>query len=628
MKKIILAIATLVLAASCIEDSRNNFMVEDSLSLVYDEQVIPVSVYSGSYTVSVLKAGKGTKEATATLGVSAEALNAYNTENGTSYTAIAPSSYSFEGTTVQLKADDLTGGLKIEWNPETMYPALNGALSVIPVVITEASLDVNPKRNLVLINLLNSEISLPSSGSTVVAKENKDEDVEVQLKIALDFPLPEDLNVTLDVDNSLIAAYNAEKGIEGIAPYNGYIRFPDKVITIPAKSSDTFCTITLKNSALFDGSGKMKDFTSIVAPIKIIAVSRTGVAIAGSVFYLVVKSPFAGATVSRVWGKFSPAHPWAEDYGLPSGADRNLALDANWIYLPYAVGSDVAKITAISVSDPSNTMLVNCEGFQSNVITTACVRVVDKGDGTTMLTASGANTNSFAFYSWPNGVDKAPKLEELECTWRRSGDRYEFHGTWADGMLYTHSYQGTFSTRYEVKNGEFTKKERTLVDVPFNGFGGLYKHPDYDQMVFASSDTSAFMTPLATSHKAGDGQDIYDMAVESFPGASMTYGYRAFTYKEDKYIAFTTIDRDDTPDPTMLRARLVIVRDKGGFKASLDPDNMDVFYEAPLQGEDFESEACAAPTAIQGDCAVCVLKNKVLIAASFQGIGLSLFKME
>lgn len=629
MKKILIAsIALAVFASSCIEDSRNNFMVEDSLSLVYDEQVVPVSVYAGSCTVSVLKSGKGSKPAVVTLGVSSEALTAFNAENSTSYTAISSSSYSFESPTVSINKDEMTGQVKIEWDPETLQPALNGGLSVIPVVITEASLEINQKRNLVLINVLNSEVGLASSGSTSVASEDPNENIELQVKVVLDFPLPEDLSLSFKVDPSLIAAYAAEKGLDAIAPFAGYVRFPDKIVSIPAKSSDVFFTLTLKNSELFQSNGKMKSFNTIVAPIVITSTSLPGVAISDKVYYLVIKSPFAGASVSRVWGKYSTDHPWAQDYGLPAGADRTMTLDANWVYLPYAVGGDVAKITAISVNDPDNTKLVNCTGFESNTITTACVRVIDKGDGTTMLTASGAGGDNFAFYSWENGIDSAPRVDVLQCTWRRGGDRYEFHGTWADGTVYAHAYQGTFSTRYEVKNGQFTKKDRTLVDVPFTGFGGIYKHPDYDQMVFASADSSAFVTALSTTHKAGDGQDIHDMQYEKYATGKLTYGYRPFTFNGEKYIAFTTIDKNEYNKPDFLRARLVIVADKGGFKASLDPDNMDIVYQAPLQGEDFESNAFDAPAVMQGDCAVCVLSNKVLIAASFQGIGLSLFKME
>ena len=115
----------------------------------------------------------------------------------------------------------------------------------------------------------------------------------------------------------------------------------------------------------------------------------------------------------------------------------------------------------------------------------------------------------------------------------------------------------------------------------------------------------------------------------------MTWGYRTFTYRGEKYIAYTAIDKDDdlkedgiTTYTTKQRARLVVVRDKGSFKASLLGDNKDIFFEAPLQGEKFEDIAAAPPASAQGDCAVMVLDDKVLIAAGVQGIGLSVFKME
>lgn len=633
MKKIVFTLAILALAVSCIEDSRSNFMVDDTLTLVYDEQVVPVSVFAGTATVTVIKSGIGRQAATATLEVSADSLDSYNAENGTSYTALS-APYSFSSDKVEFGVKDVTSSVSLTWDPKTVYPVLDGANSVIPVTIGEGSLKINGGRNLLLLNILNSTVSLASSGSTVVASESESEDREVSVKVSLDNTLPSDLKVTLSADNSLVAAYNAENGTDHRSAPDGFVLFPEGGLEIEAGLSDGFATVTLDNSALFS-AGKMMSFNSILVPIRISATSQTGLIISDGVYWLVVRSPFSGAAISRVWGKYSTERVWTEDYGLPFGADRNLALDGNWVYLPYAVGGDVAKITAISVTDPDVTKQVNCEGFQSNTITTACVRMVDKGDGTLMLTASGANNNDFAFYTWTDGIDNAPTYTSLQCTWRRGGDRYEFHGTWADGTMYVHAYLGTFSTRYIVKNGSFVSTERTLVNVPFTGFGGLYKHPDYDQLLFASTDASALLTPTGTTYKAGDGQDVYDMSQETFDGAELTFGYRAFTFGGENYIAYTTADKNDeldtdglTPVTSLRRARLVVVRDKGGFKASLNPDNMDVFYEAPLQGPEFTDIAVSEPMTAQGDCAVCVLSNCVYIAAGFQGLGVSVFKME
>ena len=108
-----------------------------------------------------------------------------------------------------------------------------------------------------------------------------------------------------------------------------------------------------------------------------------------------------------------------------------------------------------------------------------------------------------------------------------------------------------------------------------------------------------------------------------------------FSYSGESYIAYVSYDKNDalkedgvTAYTTMQRARLVVVKDKGSFKASLDGENRDIIFEAPIQGEEFTDLAVAPPVSSQGDCAVVVLKDKVLIAAGAQGLGLSLFKME
>lgn len=636
MKKIILAIVLLSLACSCIEDSRNNNMVDDSLSIVFTEQVVPVSVYAGSHKVTVLKAGKGTLAAKVNVDNSIIPLDLYNAdeEHDVKYQAVT-SPYTLSANTLSFEAQEVTKSITVDWNPDAVYPELVADNFVIPVRISEGSIGVNEKRSFVLLNLLNSSVRLASSGSTVLAKETPSEDGEVSLKISIDNVLPKDLTVNLAVDNSLVDQYNEQKGTAYTAAPEGYVLVPEAGTAIEAGSSDVFATVKLKTSVLYDAAGEIMNFKTFVVPMKISGTSEKGIVVSDSVYYLLVVNPFAGATFSRVWGKYSIEAPWTEGYGLPFGTDRTLTMDKDWVYLPYAVGGKVAKITAISVNDPDNITEVNCTGFVTNVITTACVRVIDRGNGTTMLTASGANADTFAFYAWENGISAPPTVYSLECTWRRSGDRYEFHGSWADGVLWVHSYQGTFATRYIVKDGAFVSTSRTLIEMPYTGFGGLFAYPGQDQMVFASSDDAAFVSLTGTTRPAGDGQYIHETSREAFAGASMSYGYRPFSFKADSFIAYTTFDKnDDTKEDgtstytTLQRARLVVVKDKGGFKASLDGDNKDIIFEAPLQGEDFKNMSVVAPQSLQGDCAVVVLSDKVLIAAGAQGLGVSVFKLE
>lgn len=648
MKKTILHISIAALAAlllsGCIEDSRENYMVDDSVYIIYDEPVVEVSVYSGSSVVSVYKAGKGRESAWADVNYSSKALDDYNADEGNDqkYTALEASMFNFSSTRVLFDTKEANHSVTVKWDADEVLKVLNSDTQVVPVSIVDSDIDVNDNHKTVLINLLNSTAEFASSGSTVLAKESADEKGEVSVKIKLDHPLPKDITVSYSVDNSLVAAYNENKGTDyGIAP-DGFVQTADAAMA--AGATDVFSTVTLNTAALFV-DGEMMRFRTLVVPLRITGTSLKGVIVSDKIYYLLVNSPFAGTTVSRIWGKYSTDHLWMTDFGLPSGADRNLAVDDKYVYLPYAVGGSTAKITAISIDDPAEVKQVNCAGFIANTITTACVRVIDRGNGKTMLTASGANENDFAFYAWENGIDNPPTVFTLQCTWRRGGDRFEFHGTWKEGELYVHAYQGRFATRYKIVDGTFVKTDdgqfngtdRALVNMlaTDTGFGGFYRYPGQDQMVFTTSDVSAFITVKDTYVNPGDGQKAWETTREDFPGADMSWGYRVFSLNGDSYIAYTTFDKDDdlkedgvSTYTTKQRARIVIVKDKGGFKASLAGEDKDVVFEAPLQGEEFSSIAIAAPMSTQGDCAVYAFRDKVIIAAGAQGIGLSVFKME
>lgn len=643
-KTLYILLAGLLALPGCIEDSRENYMVDDTLSLAYDEPVVSVSAYAGSATVTVLKAGKGTTGAWAELAQGSAELAAWNAdeENETTYEEISSSLVSLSASRVSFSEKDVRQSIQVSWKPADMVAALHGDGQVIPIAITGSDITVNPDRKLLLLNVLNSTASFASSGSTITAKETAGENNEVSVKLRLDHPLPQDLTVTFAADNSLVDTYNAAKGTEYAASPAGLV--PEVKAVIPAGASDVFATLNLDNSKIWEGS-EMMNFRTMVIPLVIKGTSLDGVLVSDAPYYLLLNNPNAGASFSRIWGLYSPTTLWTASYGLPSGADRNLALDKDWVYIPYAVGGSTAKITAISVDDPATTREVNTTGFLAATITTACVRVIDKGDGTTMLVASGAGEGSFPFYAWENGIDAPPTVFTLECTWRRGGDRFELHGSWKDGILYVHAYQGRFATRYKVVNGQFVSTDdgqfngtsRALVDMTAGdtGFGGFHNYPGQDQMVFTTSDVSAFITMKGTYNDPGDGQKAWETVREEFPGAERTWGYRVFTFQGEKYIAYTQIDKMDqlkedgiTYYTSNQRARLKVVKDKGGFKASLGTDNEDIVFEAPLQGEEFESIAAAPPSSAQGDCAVLVAGSKVYIAAGVQGIGLSVFKME
>ena len=177
----------------------------------------------------------------------------------------------------------------------------------------------------------------------------------------------------------------------------------------------------------------------------------------------------------------------------------------------------------------------------------------------------------------------------------------------------------------------FLREERSIVtDIPGTTRDTIEEGVSLRGISLKLTDTAGIRSTGDPVERLG-----VERSKAAFDGADLSRGNRCFTYRGEKYIAYTTIDKDDdlkedgvSTYTTRQRARLVIVKDKGGFKVSLDGENQDIIFEAPLQGEEFTDIALAPPVSAQGDCAVVAYGDKVIIAAGVQGLGLSVFKME
>ena len=634
MKKILFAIATLLLAASCIEDSRNNFMVPDSLSLVFSEQVVPVSVYAGSAAVTVQKSGMGTEGAKVTLGVSSDSLAAYNAANGTAYTELASSKYNFSSTTLEFGAADVTSGVKVEWTPSTVFSALDGANSVIPVVITDASpLTVNPRRNLLLLNILNSKVSLVNTpGLVKMASKDKAQDLEISLQVAVDNPLPMDLKITLATDDSKIAAYNEANNTECTAAPAGYVQLPTEGYTLPAGASDCYCAVSLKNSALFNGS-EMIDFESIAVPFKITATSENGVVIGENVVYLVVNSPNVKTGLVRVWGKF-----WKDDKGwadplVPDldGKDRNLAIDDNFVYIPQT-SADVANIHKFDLKSGSyiGTLPVNSD-MNAGIHWVSCARMMDNTDpavngGKDFLVVCNLAESGQKLYfaAYVNSTDSEPvTLYNVNST-RRFGDKFTVWGNYQVGKFYLRSYDNDGMTAY-INLPE--KAERTAGNYTSGIWGWLEPGPGKLPLDDANNISEYKLIPGQTkialiSTNSDAGLHLLDdkTQIAVYPGLARCFGFNFFQHKGQDCIAFVSLFDKSKPKLVILKGSWSSV---DALKDALDTQN--VLYEAPLQSkDDMDAEGLSGANSV-GDCCVRIIDGKVYIAAMAQRTGLSVF---
>ena len=82
-KYILLSALTITAVASC-EDDRNNFLPEDSFGFnnKVNENTYVLPIYGGSYTMNVIKSGKGMNEGSVTISTAADSLlAAFNEAN-------------------------------------------------------------------------------------------------------------------------------------------------------------------------------------------------------------------------------------------------------------------------------------------------------------------------------------------------------------------------------------------------------------------------------------------------------------------------------------------------------------------------------------------------------------------
>ena len=636
MKKILFTIATLVLAASCIEDSRNNFMVPDSLSLVYDNLVVPVSVYSGSAKVTVQKSGMGSQEAVVSLGVSADSLASYNAKNLTAYTVLDASKYNFSASTVSFGAKDATGSITIEWTPASVLPALDGANTVIPVIITEASpLEVNPKRNMVILNIVNSKVELANvPGLVKKASEKEEEDIEVSLQVAVDNPLPMDLKVTLAVDNASIAAYNEANGTECIAAPDGYVRLQSGGYTLPAGEVDCYCDLTLKNSALFTG-GKIMDFDSMVVPFKITSTSESGIVVSEKVIYLVVNSPFSRTGLYRVWGKYwKGTDGWAATLAPDlDGHDLNLAFDSAFVYIPQA-SADVAAIHKFDLMNGSyiGTLPTN-DDMKAGDNWVSCARMMKNTDpsvngGNDLLVVCNRTKSGqdLIFVAYVNGTDNAPVTLYKITAYRRFGDKFSVWGSYQHGCFYLRSVDDDAMTAriYLTEDAERTAGSYDH---------GIWQYADPFPGKLPLDDTNSIgeytlipgQSSIALVASASDvGLHLVEGTTEKakYPKLARCFGFNFFQYQDQNCIAYVSLYDETKPKLVIIKAAWKTVAE---LKDALDKH--EVLFEAPLQSKDDPDVQGLAGDDSVGDCCVRTVGDKIYIAAMAQRTGLSVFEL-
>lgn len=663
LKHTVLAALALVSLAACVDD-RNNFMVDDSFSLTGD-QLIVTSVHTGEFAFGVNKAGKGTSAGTVrvvTDGYEA-ALKLYNYNNSTDYKALPSNLYSIEGTTVNFAVEDINKQVRVTWDVEKLAEAIGMDNSyVIPLRIVSDDLEVNGEKCFFMVNPVRSSVSVTQTEQVrsieekaVLPDENGNapqlvEDIILDVEnsssikgVSMTFPV--------EVDNSLVATYDAEHEEEYVAAPEGLVTVLTPTATIAAGSTSARIQVRLDKSMLVE-NGALKKFPNYVVPVRLksesIAAERNGAAftlkgldIANTVTYIVIKRAAEGIeVVVRSWGKYSPSTAWYSYLdGFAAGADRTIAMDNNYVYVAHSAGTP--GIYALSISNGEFVKKLDVSPAEGNGCTfpVSCVRTIPSGQGGDILLFSSLKVDAdqhLYVYAYKDGVDAAPveildylkDVKPGDPDWRRYGDRFTVKGTWQDGELWFHTWSDSRGKTvvFKIVNGEITNPDDPmdyLLDAQGTGIRDVALYPGFEDVLVTK------VTAAGIYHNTGDNSfnKWYQWTkTTDLPDFALTYGYNFFTFHGKKYMAYVRLASENAT-----QARLVIIDDESrspsDFVAQLQAQAG--YREFPLQSEeDFEAKSAVPAGSTVGDCVVKDVNGVTYVAALLQGGGLSLFQLQ
>ena len=400
--------AAAALCAACIPDDRNNFMVDDTLSITATG-LQTASVHPGSFTFGVAKNGKGQASATATVSGEQDdvlsALKLYNIQNGTSLKAVPSEYFSLDKSTLDWKADDVLCYVTVSWDVEQLATLIGDTRDyVIALRLKSESIEVNGERNLILIQPVRSTLSINQSSTprSVNSDDFKEKDGKapvteetVTFDVQNTNAIPKvTMSIPVSIDNSLVAAFSDAQEEPFVAAPEGIVTLLSDDVKIAAGGTDAQFKVFFDKKKLLNSSGELVPFPNYVIPIRLDTDNITasigeetfslkGLASANTTVYFTIKYTSDGiSTVVRTWGLYSKDTPWYTALpGFTFKSDRTIAMDDEYVYVAHSC--DAGGIYALSLTNGSfvKTLDIGDAATKGGLFATSCVRMIPSGSG-------------------------------------------------------------------------------------------------------------------------------------------------------------------------------------------------------------------------------------------------------
>ena len=663
-KKFLYSILVVGAVFSCVPDDRNNNMVDDSFGLTARDMVQHTSVHTGQLSVGIAKNGIGRSAASLSLTIQQEAcqaaLDAYNQKNRTNYKPIPSSLVNLDKAQLSFGADEVVKEVTLSWNVTDAAELIGEDTDyVIPVLVNSKELQVNPDRNLLLVNLIRSSVSVRQKSIARTVDETKvlpgpdGEQPELKesfiLDIELDNPI-KNVGITfpLVVDNSLIEVFNQDQDVP-------YVAAPEGLVTLDTPSagiseSDKSCTIrlTLDKGVLMEGD-ELPAFPNYLIPIRLDAQNASatykgknfnlqGLSFGNLVTYIGItyEEIKKGLVIVRQWGLYSDENgSWSRDIsGFTAGADRNVTLDDDNIYI--AETNQTKNLWAISLSDPTRySKLPVGTVADEGTFYLSCPRVIKNTDasvngGRDVLVVSNMVSGDPKLYVYANGTGEDPSVINMQ-TWasRRLGDTFTWWGSLQEGTLFFkdfNSAQGTVTFHMSGKTSGNMYLMGRIVAPAVTGAGAYFPFPDNINKGVCSSrgGSQAWLTEASKDLYTLEGADNAPTLTE-LSGYFTDTAFRFFDLGDKRYVAYTRqVSSSD--------GRLFVLE---GTREQSYADiilERNVVYHAAIQNESEQDGIDETPSPMNSgnsgmDLDVRIKGNEAYIAVIKQNVGLSLFKM-
>lgn len=280
-----IALTTIVFQTSC-EDNLRSDMVDDEVYAL-KEGLQTIDVYNFTEAIlpiTVVKSGVGQRAATASLSVSPELLQAYNTANNTDYKLLEQTYYTVKKASLNFDKSTYKQAFEIQINTQQYVKLLADnpdETYIIPCQVSLQNTGADAKNTMEILaipSIIEPLIGLNQSGLLNDANNITSKSVDITsyyLKVSVNYPTSKDVLFSLEEaadSEALVKQVNSDQGTNyKLLPKDSYDLKKNWEIKKGAKYAEVGYTVNKTKLAGSEGKPLYGDY---LLPIRIVEVSE------------------------------------------------------------------------------------------------------------------------------------------------------------------------------------------------------------------------------------------------------------------------------------------------------------------------------------------------------------------